>query len=85
MRLSRHNKFGCPRSVCPLTARHGIQDSGTGSGFTRFPISGGGCGCPGTPGLPRFCSDGGHGSVATLIGSGYDTVRHLLVHGQPFL
>ena len=52
------------------TARHGIHgNSGTGPGFMWFSISGGGCGCPGTPGPPRFCSDGGHGSVVTLIGS----------------
>ena len=64
------NEFGCPRSVCLLTARHGIQYSGIRTGFAWFPISGSGGGCSGTPRPPRFCPNGGHGSVATLTGSG---------------
>ena len=33
---------------------------------------------------PRFCKDGGHGSVATLIGSDHAGLRHVVMYDQTF-
>ena len=46
-----------------------------GLGSRGFSFSRGGCGCPGTPGPPRFCSVGGYGPVAAFIRSGDDPLR----------
>ena len=84
-RLFDADEYGRPGSVCPLAAGHGVKNSGAGPRLPWFSVRGSGSGCPGTQGSPRFHSDGGDGSVVTLIGSGYDAIGHLAVYGQPFL
>ena len=60
-----------------MPAEYGIEDPGTMPVTTGFPFCGGGCWCHGAPGPPRFCTDGGNGTVAALAGSGTLSVRSL--------
>ena len=46
-----------------------------GLGSSEFPSADVAAGCPGAQSPPRFRPDGGHGSVATLVGSDHPGLR----------
>ena len=80
-RLFDGDESGRPGPVCPLVAGHSVKMLKLGLDSRGFPLAEVAAGALGT----ESAADGGHGSVATLIGSSSAVLRHLIMYDQTFL